>query len=790
MDNIFQDCQPVVLFARNNIYTQKIAAVSYNKFKFIDVDSADFEKFRAEQAQGVSWPQVSETDTASLIYTSGTTAKPKGVVLSHYNFCSNFRGINQLNICSCGDNFLSILPLFHTYAFMVTFLLPLLMGAKITYAKSFKPQDLARIIKETQISVLVGVPQLFSLIHRAIFEKLDKIPRLIRFLIMPLVRNKVRHEFGKNLRLLISGGARLDVCVGRDLFSLGVKFIEGYGLTETSPVATFNPPEKTKFGSVGKPLPGVQVRILDPDESGVGQVLIKGPNVMQGYFKRPDLTNEVLSKDGWFNSQDLGRIDKHGYLFLTGRKKDVIVLASGKNIYPTELEEYYNQSSKIKEICILQKLQEQFGKQQALLFALVVPDFEYFRKQNKVNIQENIRWELENLSAKLPPYKRILGFAISKQELPRTRLRKIKRHQINQKLLNEAGKEQIKKEELSLEDKVILSSDAAQKTIKYLFRQLNKRVDLDSHLEIDLGIDSLGRVELSAGLERLFLIKIPHGYINKALTVKDIIINVEQARSEVTDTIDSYEIQTQDTWDKILSQDVPLETLKKIKINSGVFDKLLTGLFKCLFSLAFGAFWHLETKGKEFLPRKGPYIICPNHNSYLDGFALFAALPPECVINLFLIGHANIFEHPLVRWTIKLARLIAIDPVKHLVQSLQAARFVLGHKKIICIFPEGSRSIDGNMQEFKRGVGILAKELNVPIVPVWIEGTQHAWPRTRKIPRTFILNPIAKKIFKKTGLCSGIKVNFGKPLRWQTLGEDYAVIVKTLREKVLELRAI
>ena len=315
------------------------------------------------------------------------------------------------------NNFLSILPLYHTYAFMVTLLVPLLKGATITYAKSFKPEDLTSIIRQTDVTILVGVPQLFSLIYKSILEKIKKIPFFLMPIFIPFLKQQLRKRFGNSLRFFVSGGARLDPAVAKGLSKLGLKVIEGYGLTETSPVVSLNPPERLRFGSVGRPIPGVEVRIQNPDRYGVGEIFIRGPNVMRGYFQQPDLTAQVICPEGWFQSGDLGYLDKTGYLFITGRKKDVIVLGSGKNIYPEELEEYYSQSPYIKEICVFEKSEEQFGQKVNLLFAVVVPEFEYFRNQRQMNIRDKIRWELENLSSSLATYKRIMGFIISKEVL-------------------------------------------------------------------------------------------------------------------------------------------------------------------------------------------------------------------------------------------------------------------------------------------------------------------------------------------------------------------------------------
>ena len=225
------------------------------------------------------------------------------------------------------------------------------------------------------------------------------------------------------------------------------------------------------------------------------------------------------------------------------------------------------------------------------------------------------------------------------------------------------------------------------------------------------------------------------------------------------------------TWSQIINEAPPREVLAKIRVTSGFLDRLLTWIFKNIFGYIFRLFWFLRIEGKEFIPIDGPYIFCPNHASYLDGFVLFVSIPARSAANLFFIGHATIFEHPLVAWAVKIARLISIDPVIHLTEALQAARFVLGHKKLICIFPEGGRSVDSNVQEFKKGIGILAKELNIPLIPVYIRGSHFVWPRTRILPRIYPL-----------------KIIFGKPCFWQALGNDYATIAKGLRKEVLKLK--
>jgi len=782
--NLVFDSAARIIFCSFDVFTKKIKDnIQTDAIKIVVLDMPDSQREKVMDFSVLKdihedrnlMPRMLPQDIASLIYTSGTTGQPKGVLLSHANICSNFKSIARLDICFPTDRVLSILPLHHTYAFMITLMVPLFLGITITYCPTFNPQQISESIKDENISILVGVPQLFLMLHKAIFERIKKVPYLFLPFALWLTRVKISREW-RNLRLLVSGGARLEPKVARDLTKiLGVKLIEGYGLTETSPVVTLNPPQKIKFGSVGKPIPDVGIKISNPDKSGKGEVLIKGPNLMQGYFRHPDWTQEVI-KEGWFHSGDLGYIDKEGYLYLVGREKEIIVLSSGKNIYPEELEEYYTRSPYIKEICIFSRPEEKFGRTLESLHAIVVANLEYFRKTKETDIRGKIRWELENLGKGLSSYKHIMGFTLTKEELPRTALKKIKRYQVIEKYFQEAQPQPGISESAILEGQWQgLDKDIARKTITYVSSQLKKPVHPDSHLEIDLGIDSLTRVELGLGLEELFQIKIPDELLYSASTIKEVVINISNLMQGAGRGLDKIER----SWKEILSQGSEETIIQQIRLKPGFLDILLTCIFKNAFLLVFGVFWLLRIKDRNNLPPNGPYIICSNHASYLDGFVIFSSIEFPQALNLFFLGYSAILGHPLINWATKTARLISIDPATHLTQAMQAASFVLRQKKIVCVFPEGRRSVDQNMGEFKKGIGILVKELNIPVVPVYIKGSHYSWPRTKRLPRLYPL-----------------KIIFGHPLvagellerkEAESLLDDYAVIAKRLKEEVARL---
>ena len=314
-------------------------------------------------------PLAHPGDLASIIYTSGTTGIPKGVMLTHKNFCANCRGIARLNAIRADDNFLSILPLHHAFPFTGTLLLPLLARAKITYLDTLKAAAVLGCIKEQKVTILMLTPQVLQHFYQGMGRRLQKIPWPLRPLLLsyldfsrrvsqllgvsparPLLR-KFRRALGEQFRFFVSGGAKLPADLAEDLARLGFTVLEGYGLTETAPVVTINPPEAPRPGSAGRPLEGVEVKILHPDAGGVGEVLIRGDNVMAGYYQNEAATREVLH-NGWFHSGDLGRLDRDGYLFIQGRIKEIIVLSSGKNVSAEEVGQHYLQAPSVKEIFV------------------------------------------------------------------------------------------------------------------------------------------------------------------------------------------------------------------------------------------------------------------------------------------------------------------------------------------------------------------------------------------------------------------------------------------------------
>ncbi|MCK4463851.1 MAG: AMP-binding protein [Candidatus Omnitrophica bacterium] len=780
---------------------QKIIALDLEKSSEEIISFSETISAASDLKPITSIPEVSPQDIASILYTSGTTGRPKGVMLTHKNFYSNFQSIDKLKLFSDKDNVLSILPLHHSFPFMVTLIIPLFSQSKITYISSLKSEELLECMRETGVTILTGVPQLFYMFYKHILNEIKKIPLLIRMPLLGFIEilslmrkftginvtklalSKIHRVFGKKLRFFACGGAKLNEEVARFLVKIGFTILEGYGLTETSPVATFNPLKKQKIGSTGKVIPDVELRIAQPDEYGVGEVAIKGPNVMKGYYKQEEETRKVL-KDNWFYSGDLGYLDRQGYLRLTGRKKELIVLSSGKNISPEEVESHYAKSPFIKGLCILAVGEREEEK----LMAVIVPDLDYYRKAGEVNIYGMIKWDLENLSKQYPPYKRIRGFVVTSEDLPRTRLGKLKRFEIKDRYLDELMGAGLRKTDAEIsptdEDLKILSSGIGKKIIKTLSEEtdLERQIRLDDHLEIDLGLDSLGRVELMVALEKILKIDIPDSVMVKIFTVRELILEIEKLiLKKEPGTGETSVIQTRlSLWSDILKTNPAKDILEKIDLLPGWIARLFTLLVSGMLYIIFKLIWQVKVFGIKNLPPNEAFIFCPNHCSYLDGFLIAASTPRWLKKHMFFLGFRVYFEVPIIRNIVKLIRIIPIDPGAQLMDAMQACAYILRNGKTACIFPEGARSIDGEIKEFKKGVGILAKELSIRLIPVYIKGSYESWPRTKRFPRpnpvTIVFGkPHNAEELKKEGLKLGAK-------------DDYEAITLGIREEVMRLK--
>jgi len=720
---------------------------------------------------------ITSSDTAIIIYTSGTTGNPKGVELTFDNLNNEIRGAIELLQLSPEHRILSVLPFSHVLPLIANGIGPLCAGAGVVFLSSISPQRIIDAFHRHHVTFFVCVPQFFYILHKRIFSQVDSQPLPTRVLFRwmkafarrigkPALRrklfSKIHKAIGEDLWMLASGGSRFDSRVAQDLSDLGYTMLQAYGLTETSAAATITPPHDNRIGTVGKPMRGVTVRIDSPNDEGVGEVWIRGPVLMKGYYHAVDQTSEALH-DGWLRTGDLGFIGSGGELSITGRSKDVIVLSNGKNVYPEELEIHYSNSPFIKEICILGVSEDHGAPEGEVVHAIVVPDMDEFKRRGQTAIMEMVRFEIENLSKQVPSYYRIHSLSVRNDPFPRTVTRKLKRFEI-QKEESERRKAQSEPSNGQPGEDHPRLREKAGAVIAELIREAKPdvgRLDPAMNIELDLGFDSLGRVELLGLAEARLGAHIPEQEATRIFTLGELIDAFEAASA--TDTVVGQ------SWREILDVPASDELHRHYIFDRRPFLNPLSFMAMRLLKLFSGVFFRMRVYGLENLPRTMPFLICPNHESFLDGPFLVSVLPRRVIYNIFIHGYSDYWESAFSRRLAHMCNIVAIDPNVNLIRAMQIGAVGLKHGRVLLIFPEGTRSIDGHVAEFKKGAAIMAYELGVPIVPVGIRGTFEAWPRGG----SFRFHPV--------------EFHIGKPIDPSTFGQaadPYAAITEKLQSEV------
>jgi long-chain acyl-CoA synthetase len=679
--------------------------------------------------------RVHTQSVASLIFTSGTTGSPKGVMLSHRNFTSMVSMLSSVFDMSTKDGVLSVLPLHHTFEFSTGFLTPLSRGAQITYLPELTSDALAKAIKNGHVTGMVGVPALWELLHRRIknrlYEHSDWIGKTADLLITAnaWIRDKtplnlgqilfypIHEGMGGRIRYFVSGGSALSEKIQKDFQGLGFTILEGYGLTEASPVLTVTRPENGMLvGSVGRPLPGVEVRIASPDGAGVGEVIARGPNVMLGYFQNEEATRNALI-ERWLYTGDLGRLDSDGNLFLVGRSKEIIVDTNGKNVYPDELEELYSNSPYIKELSIL-GLPDGIGEKVA---CLVVPDDEYDIALSREDLKRRVEEHFREVSASLPYYKRVKVLQFTDVELPRTATRKVKRSEVvwimqaleqNEK----ADRTAVGRESAGDDSRWLLALVAAASS-----RPIEE-ISPGTRLS-DLGFDSLMFVELATAIENAGgSISAPERF-NEVQDIREL-LGVVGRRASAGSRRESADVRSEPA-PEARDEEIFVPSLVKTIGNKGV--DLVQRLF-------YQQFLDAKYEGRSNIPPHTNFIVAANHSSHLDMGLTKMALG-EAGQDLVALAAADyFFDNKFKRaYMENFTNLVPMERTGSLRQSLRHARHYLDHGYNALIFPEGTRSMTGQMAAFKPVIGYLALHSRVGIVPIYLYGTYEAFPKGSRV---------------------------------------------------------
>jgi len=736
-------------------------------------------------------------DLASLLYTSGTTADPKGVMLTHANFLGEVEAVLDWVDIGPNDALLGVLPLFHVLAQMANLLLPLVNGSRVVYLETLNTTELLRALTERNITAFAVVPQFFYLIHDRVLQEVGKrgaiaerifggmvaLNRTLRRFGInagPILFSKVHKTLGPKMRYLVTGGSRFDPGIARSFYDLGIAVLQAYGLTETTAAVFANSPHDNEIGSVGKAMKGVEGKIVDPQpqEEGpaVGEVALRGAVVMKGYWNRPDATAAVL-KDGWFLTGDLGYFDSHGHLFLTGRKKEVIVLSNGKNVYPEEIEAHYLKSPFIKEIAVM-GLEGKPGEGGDHLHAVIVPNFDQLRQRKIVNAKEAIRFDIEGLSPEIASTKRIGSYEIWQEDLPRTTTRKIKRFEVEKRVRANQARSTSDDAELPCEKPLTADESAwldqpnvrrGLKIILEATRSVPPTLRPTLNLELDLGLDSMQRVELLSRLEEELGGNVEESQLAEIYTVHDLIDAVLESAAGGANRSGSRPAFA--GWKAILAEDPDDPDVLALAHPSRINDTFWY-LFSRLIQVVSLDLFSLKVSGLEKLPRTGPYIISPNHQSYLDPMIMVSTVPERIFRNTFAVGTSEIFGKGFMRRLARSVKVVVVDPDANLVPAMRAGAFGLRQGMALILFPEGERSIDGTPKIFKKGAAILSIHMQAPIIPVAINGFYEVWPRNQRF-----------RGFKP------LKIVFGDPIapppESEASEEAYAKLTAQLKTRVV-----
>lgn len=713
---ILRDCQPSCIWTSKEklaVATEAIKETGLDiKILLIDdYETAVCSKV-APEAEGEDGRfSLDNHEPAVIIYTSGTTGSPKGVVLSYANLYANMLSVTKdVPIFDGNRRTIILLPLHHVLPLVGTVILPIISGGGVAICPSMSGPDIMNTLCRGKIGIFVGVPRLWQTLYTGIKKKIDAsaVTRAL-FNICAKINNpkvsrivfKAVHEkLGGHIEYCISGGAALDKEIGEGLRTLGISMLEGYGMTETAPIISFTRPGDIIPGCVGLPMSTVDVKIVD------GEICVKGPNVMLGYYNRPEETAQVIDKDGYVHTGDLGRLDEQGRIHITGRSKEIIVLSNGKNVQPNEIEyklEKYD--DKVKEAAVVQD-----GD---MLRAIIVPQEDWAQQLSDAEVEEALkRLVIEPYNRTVTNYKKIMSLFVYRGDLPRTKLDKLQRFKL--KALLEKGHETEKTvasvaEEVDMEEYRILRG--------YIEAEKKVLVKPTDHLETDLAFDSLDNVGLQGFIEQTF------GVVMKADTFASY-HNIKEMAEFIAKSKTRMEVESTD-WRRIIMEDSSKLQLPTTSCMYVAHSKM----FKWFLRLHN----RLEVKGKENIPTSGQFILAPNHQSFIDGPICVSGMDSKTLKNSYFYATEEHVQSAFRKYMAQHNNIILMER-HNLKNSILKLAEVLKQGKNVVIFPEGARTHDGNMMEFKKTFAILSRELKVPVVPVRISGAYEAMPRGKRFP--------------------------------------------------------
>ncbi len=687
---------------------------------------------------GFEKEELKENDFVQILYTSGTTGDPKGVPLTHKNIFSNVESLSKIIPISPEDKFLSILPLSHILEQSAGFFVPFYNGSQIVFAES--PSAIKGLLKEHKITKMVAVPEFLKVVMNRIeagAEEKGKKEMLEKMMALSLklksnwgrrfIFFSIHKEFGGKLDTVASGGAPLEIGLEKKWEALGVSLLQGYGLTETSPIVSLNSYKEHKLGSIGKILPGVEVKIADD-----GEILVKGPGVFGGYFKNEEKTREAFTEGGWFRTDDMGELDDEGFLFIKGRKKYMILGPGGQNVFPEDIEFELNKASAVEDSCVV-GIEKPGGQME--IHAVLLGEI----KQDEV---QNI---IEEANKKLASYQRVINWSIwDEEDFPRSATRKVQKGKVMKWL--EMRQEKVAPE--PMEEKTPLQHLLAEITGTSV-AEINGNTKIVS----ELGIDSLLRIELVSRIEEKFGAEIEEVKITLSTKVADLEEMIKKG-NEVKK--EKYEYKD---WPRKRSVS---------------FLRFLVGAVLVVPSSRI--FMSLKIEGRENLKGlKTPAVFMPNHISYFDSLALLMAVPTRIRRQLSFAAAIDVLYTQYKKYAFWGELLFNTFPFprkeyEKIKPGLNYVGRMLDKGWSVAVFPEGKMSTTGELLPLKRGAGLIAVEMDCQIVPVKISGTAEVLPPGKHFP-------------KKRG---AVTVKFGKPIKFKR-SDSYIEATQKIEAALREL---
>ena len=709
---VLEDSNPDIIMCSNETEKNILEAISNYNFKdnikVLNVDNfkIDNEKMKKIANSKFELRNPEGNQTAAMLYTSGTTGSPKGVMLTYNNLMTEMEGIYEKGIFDHRDQILALLPFHHVLPLTATVLLMLRYQTSIVFVKKIASKEIFEALEKNRVTALIGVPRVFKLFYDGIKQQIDAkfITRTI-FKIMsksksiPLKRkvfSKVHKKFGGHLDFIVAGGAKLDPEIARFYETLGIYSLEGYGLTETSPVIAVNSKKERKIGTIGKKLYNVDVKIENEE------LWVKGPIVMKGYYNKPEKTAEVMTEDGWFKTGDLAKIDEEGYITIIGRRNSMIVLSNGKNIDPETLEN--------RLIAKSDKLIKEAGifNHQNKLAAIIIPDLLECRKRNINNVKTYIKNIVEDYNLSAHNYEKVLDYKVFEEELPKTRVGKLRRFM----LPNLYEQNVVKKA------KVVEPDNEVYKILKeYVKKAKGIEPQPEENLELEIGMDSLDIVEFFAYIENNFGLQLDEEKFAEMPNLK----LLSEYINEKAVKIENNEIN----WKQIIEEAKPIKDDK---------NRWITKFLKVFLDVIIKIYFRIQRNGREKLDPK-PKIYVSNHQSFIDPLILGSLLPKSILYNTIFLAIDWYFKKFPLKLLVSNGNVILIDINKNIRKSVEEIVGYLKSGKNVLIFPEGARTKDGKVAEFKKVFAIISKELGIDVQCLGIKGGFEAYSRYMTFPK-------------------------------------------------------